>query len=63
MLASVYRYKYIYNMYRALIHGQGYIINLMPTVLADYRPLLLLFTMYHCSNWTWVVEEILAFWY
>ena len=25
--------------------------------------LLLLFTMYHCSNWTWVVEEILAFWY
>ena len=23
--------------------------------------MLLLFTMYHCSNWTWVVEEILAF--
>ena len=23
--------------------------------------MLLLFTMYHCSNWIWVVEEILAF--
>ena len=27
----------------------------------DTFPLLLFFTMYHCSNGTWVVEEILAF--
>jgi len=32
-------------------------------ILKEIRGLLLLFTMYHCSNWTWVVEEILAFWY
>ena len=37
--------------------------RLRRTGTAEILLLLLLFTMYHCSNWTWVVEEILAFWY